>query len=177
MPRCRLICLLALGLLTALPAAAVTRRNPPPKQPSSNVQQLGKFQSWTAVTRQESGETICYVFSHPEASAPAIAGRGRPALTVTERSSGRDTVAFSAGFTFPEEAEPSLQVEQTAHPFYTVGHDAFARDGAATTQALRKGRLAVMRSPGPEGAQVVDTFGLRGFEQAYAAIQKACPPP
>ncbi|MBO0710749.1 MAG: hypothetical protein J2P47_05655 [Acetobacteraceae bacterium] len=129
-----------------------------------------------AVTRQEQGETICYVFSYPEASAPAIAGRGRPALTVTERSSGRDTVAFSAGFSFPAEAEPSLQVEQNAHPFYTVGRYAFARDGAATTEALRKGRLAVMRSPGPQGAQVVDTFGLRGFEQAYAAIQKACPP-
>lgn len=175
MPRHRLIRLAVLAGLLALPAAAATHRKPPPK-PASGVQQLGKFENWTAVTRQENGETICYVFSYPAASAPAIAGRGRPALTVTDRSSGRDTVAFSAGFNFPAESEPSLEVGQNALPFYSVERNAFARDGAAAAEALRKGRLALMRSPGPQGSQVVDTFGLRGFEQAYAAIQKACPP-
>ncbi len=96
-------------------------------------------------------------------------------LTVTQRPAGPDAVAFSAGYPFAANAETSLHVEQAALPFYTAGRFAFARDGAAATAAMRKGRQAVMRGPAPRGAQVSDTFGLRGFEAAYAAISKACP--
>ena len=41
---------------------------------------------------------------------------------------------------------------------------------------MMKGREAIARPPGPHGTQVTDTFSLRGFSQAYAAIDKACPP-
>jgi hypothetical protein len=41
--------------------------------------------------------------------------------------------------------------------------------------ALAKGSRAIARSPGPKDVSVTDTFSLKGFEAAYAAIVKACP--
>ena len=39
-----------------------------------------------------------------------------------------------------------------------------------------KAEQALARSPGPrDGQMIVDTFSLRGFSAAYAAINKACP--
>jgi hypothetical protein len=168
---------LALAVLgtTAPPATAAPKHHPAAKETPSKAQQLGKFDDWTAVTRDEGGQTVCYAFTYPVASVPKLSGRGKPVLTITERPSGRDAVAFSAGFAFAANAETNLQVEQTSLPFYTAGRFAFARDGAAAVATLRKGRQAIMRSPPSRGAQVSDTFSLRGFEAAYAAIVKACP--
>jgi len=33
----------------------------------------------------------------------------------------------------------------------------------------------VVKSPAPRNASVSDTFSLRGFSPAYAAVNKACP--
>jgi hypothetical protein len=172
---------LAFALLSALAAvpasAAAPRHHPAPTREATPAPvRLGKFDDWMAVTRQENGGTVCFAFAYPSASTPKLNGRGRPVLTVTERPAGRDAVAFGAGFAFGADAEATLLVDQSNLPFYTSGRFAFARDGAAVAAALRKGRQATMRSPAPRNAQVTDTFSLRGFEQAYAAITKACPP-
>ena len=170
---------LALPLIAALPVMAAPKRHaaiPSAAETSSGTPKpLGKWEDWTALTRDENGQTVCYAFAYPSVSVPRIAGRGRPVLTVTERPAGRDAVAFSAGYAFPANAETTLQVEQTPLPFYTSGRFAFARGGEAAANAMRHGRQAVMRGPAPRGPQVTDTFSLRGFEQAYAAIGKACP--
>ncbi len=172
----RLLATTFLAAITALPVAAAPKHRPAREAPrSSGAQQLGKFEDWTAVTREEGGQTICYAFTYPTASVPTLASRGQPVLTVTERPSGRDAVAFSAGLSFAPKAETSLQVEQASLGFYTAGRFAFARDGEAVVTALRRGRQGVMRSPGPRGVQVADTFSLRGFDQAYGAVVKACP--
>ena len=46
-------------------------------------------------------------------------------------------------------------------------------DGMAVA-AFDRGSRAISRSPEPK--EVTDTFSLKGFEAAYAAIVKACPP-
>ena len=96
-------------------------------------------------------------------------------LTVTERPSGRDAVAIAAGYSYPKGAAVTMQVLTTGLDFYTSGSDAFARDGKATVGAFQKGEQAMSRGPGPTGETVADTFSLKGFSAAYAAINKACP--
>ena len=103
-------------------------------------------------------------------------GRGDVVLTVTQRPTGRDSVAISAGFAYPQNAEVTVQVDQAALNFYTSQRSAFARDGGQAVAAFMRGRQAVARSPGPRNVPVADTFSLRGFAAAYAAIVKACPP-
>lgn len=133
------------------------------------------FEDWQAAVHQEAGQTVCYAFTRASASAPKLPGRGDVVLTVTQRPTGRDAVAISAGFNYPPNAEVVMTVEQASLPFYTAHRSAFARDGHAAVAAFARGRAAAAKSPGPRGAPVTDTFSLRGFSAAYAAINKACP--
>ena len=156
----------------AAPAHAAAKPAPP-KPPGPK--QIGKFEDWLAATHQEGGQTVCYAFTRASASAPTQPGRGDVVLTVTQRPTGRDAVAISAGFAYAANAEVSVAADKATLDFYTAQRSAFARDGHATVQAFLKAGQAVSTSPAPRGGNVVDKFSLRGFEAAYAAINKACP--
>ena len=178
--------LLAAILVAALPVAALpvaAMAQPRPAHPLVHAaparagapRSLGKFDDWQAATHQEGGALVCYAFTVAAASAPALPGRGNVILTVTQRPTGRDAVAISAGFAYPAGAEATVQVDASQLAFYTANRSAFARDGKAAVAAFERGRQAVSRSPAPRAASVSDTFSLRGFTPAYAAINKACP--
>jgi hypothetical protein len=171
----RFRCLLTLALLLALPAAAAAPKKTvaPAHSAPTGPKPIGKFDDWTAATHSESGQTVCYAFTRAQSSAPVLPGRGAVVLTVTERSSGRDAVAIEAGFSYPPNASVTLQVDQAGLEFYTSGRNAFARDGKAAVSAFGKAGRGIARSPGPK--EVTDTFSLKGFGAAYAAIVKACP--
>ena len=163
----------------AFPAAATaqTRAAHPPAKPATRAgaKMIGKFDDWTAATHSEAGQTVCYAFVRAQTSAPVIPGRSEVVLTVTQRPSGRDAVALSAGFAYAQNAEVQMLVDKAELPFYTSARSAFARDGHAVTVAFAAARQATAKSPGPKNAPVADTFSLRGFSAAYAAINKACP--
>jgi hypothetical protein len=166
------------GLLTGLAVpvlAQPARATHPPAPPANAPKKLGSFDDWTAATHQEGGATVCYAFTYSTNSVPKLPGRGEVVLTVTERPGARDEVALSAGFAYAPGATVTVQVEQTGFDFYTAQRNAFGRDGKAVVGALQKGKEALARSPGPRETRVVDTFSLRGFSAAYAAINKACP--
>lgn len=186
----RLLLAFALPALLALPAFAETAKPSPakpaaasapakpaaPAAPANGPKQIGKFDDWTAATHQESGTTVCYAFTRVQSSAPAVAGRGPVIITITQRPTLRDAVAIEAGFAYADKATVKVQVDQTKLDFYTDKRNAFARDGKAVATAFSKGSKAIAHSPGPHNAEVVDTFSLKGFAPAYAAINKACPP-
>lgn len=172
----RLVLLASVALL-ALPAAANAQKKPAHQaEKPAGPKAIGKFDDWTAATHQEQGSTVCYAFTRVQSSSPSLPGRGPVILTVTERPTGRDTVAIEAGFVYPANASVTVQVDQTGLDFYTDKRNAFARDGKAAVAAFGKGTRAIARSPGPKEATVTDTFSLKGFSPAYAAIVKACPP-
>jgi hypothetical protein len=164
---------IVLSLVVAMPTAASAQPKP---RPAPGPTELGKFDDWIAAKHQESGQTVCYAFVRAKNSVPAVPGRGEVVLTVTERPTGRDTVAISAGFTYRKDAAVTMQVDTTGLDFYTAQSNAFAREGKAAVTAFQKAEQALSRSPGPrDGQTLVDTFSLRGFSAAYAAINKACP--
>ncbi len=172
----RSLCLFAGALLLAVPASAESKKTATPVHPAAAggaPRSIGKFDDWTAAIHQESGQTVCYAFTRVQSSAPSLPGRGSVVLTVTERPAGRDAVAIDAGFSYAPNAAVTVQVDQTGLEFYTAGQDAFARDGKAAVTAFGKGSRAIARSPSPK--EVTDTFSLKGFGQAYAAVVKACP--
>jgi len=155
----------ALGLAPQAPAQAATNGPSP----------LGVFADWTAATYVQGGQTICYAFTRPTSSMPALSGRGQVLLSLTERPGARDEAALSAGFAYAKGANVSVVVGGTNLAFYTAGNAAFARDGEAAVQAFKLGYTAVAHSPSPGGRTVTDSFSLRGFSDAYVAITKACP--
>jgi invasion protein IalB len=166
----------ALAVAASSIAAAQPKRAKPAPAPTAGPQELGKFDDWIAATHDELGQQTCYAFVRAKNSVPPVPGRGDVVLTVTQRPTGRDWVAISAGFTYRKDTAVTVQVDTTGLDFYTAQSSAFARDGKAAVAAFLKGDQAQARSPGPrEGQVVVDTFSLRGFSAAYAAISKACP--
>ena len=175
-------CLLT-ALMFAAPAAAVAQGrpahapvHPAPVRPASGApKSIGKWDDWQAATHQEGGALVCYAFTTATASVPAVSGRGNVVLTVTQRPGSRDAVAISAGFAYAGGAEVQVQVDAAQLPFYTANRNAFAKDGHAVITAFERGRQAIAKSPAPRAAAVTDTFSLRGFTPAYAAINKACP--
>jgi hypothetical protein len=175
----RAITILIAGALSLTATLADAQTHKPASRPAAPAaaapKPLGKFEDWTAATHQEGGQTVCYAFTRPQNSTPALPGRGEVVLTVAQRPTGRDAVAISAGFTYPAGAQVPVQIDQTGFQFYTAQRNAFAREGAAVVAAMQKSRQAQARSPGPRGKEITDTFSLRGFAQAYAAIAKACP--
>ena len=162
------------GPVLAQPRSAHPAGHPAPARSANAPKSVGKFEDWQAATHQEGGTLVCYAFTFASASAPVLPGRGNVVLTVTQRPGSHDAVAISAGFAYPAGSEAQLQVEGTQMPFYTANRSAFARDGRAVVAAFEKARQAVVKSPAPRNVSVSDTFSLRGFTPAYAAVNKAC---
>lgn len=170
--------LAALALMAHAPALAQSR-------PAAAPKSIGTFEDWQAATHVEGGQTVCYALTRAKASTPALPGRGDVVLTVTHRPTLRDAVALSAGFAYPARAAVTVEAGPVSLDFYTDKRAAFARNGAGAVGAFIRASQAVAKSPMPKPpgakapgakAPVADTFSLKGFSAAYAAINKACPP-
>lgn len=177
--RTRIPCLAALALLSlpALAAEPARKPSPHPAPAAAGPKAIGTFDDWIAATYVQAGHTVCYAFTRAQSSTPPITGRGQVVLTVTERPDSRDGVAIEAGFEYAPKAAVTVQIDQTGLDFYTAKNDAFARDGKAAVAAFQRGIRAIARSPRANAREVTDTFSLKGFSAAYAAVVKACPPP
>jgi hypothetical protein len=176
-----LTALAILGL--CLPVAALAQAtHPAPAKPqaakpvtAAGGTPIGTFDQWIAATYQDSGKTMCYALTKAVSSSPALPGRGPVVMTVTAQEPGRETVAIKSGYAYPAKATVTMRVEKATLNFYTYQRSAFAHDGHAAVVTFGKGTQAVARGPGPKGpAMVTDTFSLKGFDAALAAIQKAC---
>ena len=173
----RLTPIVCLVLAAASPVLAHSHAKPKPK-PAAKApppESVGVFGDWQAATHTEAGETVCYAFSRPKSSAPALTGRGDVVLTVTERPKLRDTVALSAGFAYPANAAPVVAVDGAKSELYSSGRSAFARDGGALIAAMEKGNFADFSSPAAKGKSVTDRFSLKGFGAAMKAVLTLCP--
>ena len=171
---------LLFSLTLAAPAMAQNKPapaagKPAPAAATAGPTSIGVFDDWQAATHDEAGQKVCYAFTKPKSSTPAIPGRSGVVLTVTQRQSGRDAVALSAGFEYADKATVAVDIDKTKVELYTAKRSAFARDGRAVVLALQKAQKVVARSPHPQKTLVTDTFSLKGFGKAYDAIVKACP--
>jgi hypothetical protein len=168
-------CLIAVAVLISalVPTLGQAQRAAP-----AGPRALGTFQSWTAATHSENGAKLCYAFTRA-ARSEGVPGRNAQdiLLLVTHRPAGRDQVAIRSGYTFGRGAELRLTVGTADLPAYTSQDSAFLRDGRAAVAALRNGREAQARAPGPNGRGTAqDIFPLAGFSAAYEAISRECPP-
>jgi Invasion associated locus B (IalB) protein len=175
----RIAQLLCLSLILVASAAAAETKKPPAHAATAGAsgapKEIASIEDWTAATYQAAGQTVCYALTRAQGSTPSLPDRGQVVLTVTQRPAARDTVAIEAGFDYAKDASVTVQVDRTGLDFFTRQRDAYARDGKAAVTAFQRGERAIARSPGPKGQQVTDTFSLKGFSAAYAAIVKACP--
>ncbi len=155
-------------ILTLLPAVALAAG------PSALGPNGGKFGDWTAATYGSGDAKICYAFTLPLSSKPAIKARGKAMLTVTDRKGSPHEVSFTAGYDYPKDATVSVMVGGRRFDFFTQKDIAFTSSGADAVAAFEAGATATATGPGPYGHAVVDQFSLTGFTDAYKAITAAC---
>lgn len=136
---------------------------------------IGEFGAWTAAVHRERGQKLCFAYARAQRMSHP---RSDVVLTVTHRPQGRDQVAIASGYVYPRNAAVRVEVGRTRLPFFTEGRAAYARDGRRAVAAFRAGAEAVLHGPRAAGRRgvVTDSFSLRGFSAAYAAISRECPP-
>lgn len=136
----------------------------------------GQYGRWTAATYGQGNEKVCYAFTLAQSSTPALQGRGKVMLTVSERQGSRNEVSVTSGYDYPHDAKVDLTVGTTPFSFFTQRNVAFATDGLGAIGAFKIGNSAMVVSSAPNGHdKVTDQFSLAGFSAAYKAITQACP--
>jgi hypothetical protein len=161
----RIIALIAI----LLPSAALAA-GPTPLGPNN-----GQFTDWTAATYGTGDAKICYAFTKPKTTTPAVPGRTLAMLTVTQRNGSKDEVSFTPGYAFPAKATVVLEVGKSKMPFYIQDNVAFTDNATQAMIAFGRQSAAATTSTGPNGTQITDLFSLNGFSAAYKEIAKACP--
>lgn len=146
---------------------------------SQDVTALGRHGDWIAYTYQESGQPVCYMTSAPTKSEGKYTRRGDVQLLVTHRP-GRnafDVISIVAGYEYKRDEDVAVVIQRDRFKLFTNGDRAWARDGKTDqimTQAMIKGRDAVVSGTSSRGTLTTDTFSLTGFTAAHKAISEAC---
>jgi hypothetical protein len=164
-----LICALA-GAITALPAH------------SQDVTALGRHGDWIAYIYQENGQPVCYMTSAPTKSEGNYSRRGDVQILVTHRPDREafDVISVVAGYEYKRDADATLAIRGDRFDLFTNGDRAWARDAKtdkAMTQAMIKGKAAVVSGTSSRDTLTTDTFSLIGFTAAHKAISEACKRP
>jgi len=163
-----LSCVLSVVLATPVLAA-------PPKP-------LGKFGYWSAYQMVEGNAPVCYMSI--TAKPPAKVGnkkakRGEVVLMITHRPSENalDVVSYAAGAKFKSSSDVTLKIGSKSFNLFTQGDTAWSRDQAtdrAVVEALRGSGAVTISGSLLSGVTLADTVNLKGFNEAYVAIGKAC---
>lgn len=156
-----------IAILTPLSAMAAA---PQPLGPNK-----GKFGAWTAATYGTGAAKICYAFTKPQRTSPALPNRGLAMLTVTKRHASPDEVSITPGYAYPAHARVDVTVGSVKLPFFVQDNVAFTNDVKDAIAGFTREYDATAVSTGPQGQRVTDQYSLNGFSDSYKEISAACP--
>lgn len=161
------------------PHAAAKPVQAQPAPSAAAPQELGSAKGWSAYTYTEKGAKVCYLIGKPSKSEPANVSRGRVDVMITHRPAEKavNVVSFDVGYPFKEGSSAELDVDGRKFTLFTDKDAAWAPDAAtdkAATEALAKGKHAVLKGTSQRGTDTMDTYVLDGMAQALAMIDKGC---
>jgi hypothetical protein len=175
MPHVLSLAVVVAGLLAALCSIAAAQVAGDAATPS----RIGGAKDWEAFSYAEKGGKVCYLVGHPAKSEPASLKRGRIDAIVTHRpkENALNVVNFNVGYPFKEGASAELDIDGRKFALFTQKDSAWASDSEtdkAVTEALAKGKRALLKGASARGAATTDTYALDGFKETLAAIDKTC---
>ncbi len=165
---------LALPTLHAVSAAetdAVDSRGEPSLE--------GAYNDWSLYELQENGNPTCYLSSGLERSSDNVP-RKRPAVVlITNRpAEGRKGVVnVDPGYIYEDGSTVLMTIGRRQFHLFARGGSAWAEDAddPLIIAAIRGGSTLVVTGRMKGGPATTDTFSLRGFGTALAALDRACP--
>jgi hypothetical protein len=176
-----LLLLLSLSLAPA-GLAAEKEKKPTEAKPAAAktaVQRLGGTGAWSAYLYREKSGRVCYLAGAPQKSEPAKSRRRPPVAMVTHRPEENvaNVVSFAEGAALKDGSDASLDLDGAHFDLFTKGDTAWSRTSdldKAITEAMAKGKQAVVKATPQKGAPTTDIYSLSGFGQTLALIDKAC---
>jgi hypothetical protein len=142
-------------------------------------QHIGGDKGWDAYDYTERAGKVCYLVGTPAKSEPAHLNRGRIDVLVTNRpkENAVNVVNFDLGYPVKPDSTPEIDIDGRKFTLFGDKEAVWAQDAAtdkAVTEALAKGKRAVLKAVSARGATTADTYALDGFKEALAAIDKDC---
>jgi hypothetical protein len=164
---------------TALALAAVTLAGGAPVHAADVAKTVGTFDAWAAYTYGDGGARLCYMYATPQKSQGEYTRRGDTFIQVSHRPGEKsfDVVSVTAGYSYKPDSEAEIEIDGTKYALFTKDDGAWARDArddARLVTAMKAGAAMVVRGVSARGTLTIDSYSLKGFTAAHAAIDKAC---
>ena len=139
---------------------------------------IGTYGDWQALTYEENGNPVCYVFTEPAKKEGEYTSRGKVYALVTHRPTDKKLNVFTiiSGYTYKEDSDAILEIGDQKFTLFTLEGMAWATDAddPKIVDALKKGTGMVVHGTSARGTETIDTYSLLGFSKAYDAIGDTC---
>ncbi len=142
---------------------------------------LGSFGYWRAYMLTENNQNVCYMTLTARFLKSKKFRRGDALLTITHRpaESSKDVISYTAGYNYKPMSDAELHIGKQTFNLFTTQDSAWSRDAATDHKiaaAIRTSpSLSITGNPTTKGvASFTDKFALKGANEAYRAIGKAC---
>lgn len=160
--------------LAATPALAADAKSGAP-------QPLGTFDNWQAFSYKSKGQPVCYMLLTAHLPNTKKMKRGPAHLMITHRpgENSKDVISYAAGYAFKPEEDVHVAAGGRNFGLFMQNDTAWSRDAATDSTialALRaNASVKITGTPKAKGAApVTDTLTIKGANDAYQAISKAC---
>lgn len=159
--------LTALAVMTAAPAYAA--------EPKLE----GTFGDWSAYSRAEGGDKICYVISEPKKKTPSSVKHGDIFFMVSNWKSGQasEQPSLMTGYPLKISSPPTAMVGSARTRMYVSQNEAFIKDAGDERQLVKRMRAgANMRvsAMSTRGTSVSYDFSLKGVTAALNKAKSSC---
>ena len=163
-------------LIPAVAAALLIATTTVPAQADDFV---GTFGKWNVQTYKEGRGKVCLMWSQPTKSEGNYTRRGDVYAYVTQRPTKKrlNEISISIGYPFKKGSALSISVGKTKFKMFSQGDTAWNRQPAADAKmvkAMQAGATMTARGISSRGTKTMDTFSLKGFTKAYAAMNRSC---
>ncbi len=173
--------LISFGLLAALLCFGARAAEPDPEDERAQPSLEGAYYDWSLYELQESGGPVCYLSSGLERSSDAVPRRRPAVILITNRPAEgrRQIVSVYPGYKYEEGSSVLMTIGRKQFHLFTAGDTAWAQEGddVPIVAAIRSGSTLVVTGRMEKGPTTTDTFSLKGFGAALAALDHACPMP
>ena len=157
--------------------AAIFGLSAPVHAETSTVE--GTHGEWTAYSRMDSGEKICYVLAKPGTKSPGNVKHGDIYFMVASWKSGaaNEQPSFMAGYPLKSNSPPVARVGSAKFPMFVSQNEAFIEnngDESRLVKAMRDGSTMRVSAMSQRGTAVNYSFSLKGITAALKSAKSAC---
>jgi len=146
---------------------------------AANPKLEGSYSQWTAYSRIESGDKICYVLTKPTTKTPSSVRHGDIYFMVANWKSGvaNEQPSLLTGYPLKAGSPPKVRIGSGRYDMYVSQNEAFIESGddeRRMVKAMRAGSAMRVQAVSQRGTAVSYEFSLKGITAALKKAKSAC---